>query len=120
MLDVSRTVRILLSFPRFQPSTQGAYLVESHQLFSIIALSLAQRCKLDVLRGSCLIAERREKGVQVMSSDSNQLPPSANVLVQLVLQVNERRVGTGSELDIAKHCASKEWSDFCCLRGCTT
>ena len=51
-----------------------------------------------------------------MGADSDELPTSADILVQLVLQINERLVGAFGELDIAQDSAAKELSYLFCLR----
>lgn len=51
-----------------------------------------------------------------MSTNGNQLSPSANVLVEFVLQVDERCVGPGGEFDVSQDSAGKIWPNFAGLR----
>ena len=94
------------------------YLVHRHKLFCRIGLVFTQRDELDVLRGSSLVSERRLERIQVMSSNCHQLPPSTDILVQLVLQVYDRRVRSLGELDIAQNSACKVRPDFFSLGRC--
>lgn len=49
-----------------------------------------------------------------MRADGDELSPPAQVLVQLVLEVDERVVRQLGELDVAEHCAREVRAD---LRG---
>lgn len=93
-----------------------AHLVYIHELFSSIFLSLPKGSKLDVLRRPSFVTERRLDSVKIVGANSHQLTPSANVLMQLILEIHERVVGALGELDVAKHCSCEVGSNFCCLK----
>ena len=65
------------------------HLVDRHQLLCGVRLVFGQRYKLDVLRRSCLIPERCLDGIEVVRADGDELPSPAEILMQLVLQVDE-------------------------------
>ena len=64
-------------------------LVYRHELLRRVLLVLVKRRKLDVLRWTGLIAERSADGVEVVGTDSDELAAAADILVELVLQVDE-------------------------------
>lgn len=88
------------------------YIVQGHQLLCSILLRFAQGCKFDILWGSRFVPERRGDSIQIVGSDRNELSSSADILVEFILQVHERRIGSWGELDIAQDCTSEERSDF--------
>lgn len=47
-----------------------------------------------------------------MGPNSHQLSPSANVLMQFVLKINEGGIGTRGELEVAQDRTGEERSDF--------
>lgn len=47
-----------------------------------------------------------------MGPNSHQLSPSANVLMQFVLKVDEGGIGTRGELEVAQDRTGEERSDF--------
>lgn len=79
-----------------------SYLVEGHQLLAIHLLGLVQWDKFNVLRGQGLIGERPLDGVQVVGTDGNQSPLTGQVLVEFVLEGNERLITGLVELDAPK------------------
>ena len=76
------------------------HLVDGHQLCCRELLVLVERHKLDVSWLSGLISERRGESIEIMCAYCNKLSPSADVLMQLVLQVDERGVGPRGKLDV--------------------
>jgi hypothetical protein len=88
------------------------HLVDSHELVSGIVFFLVERSKLDLGRHAGLVSEGRLQSVKIMGANSNELPATANILVQLVLQVDERLVGSWGEFYIAQHRSCEEWSDL--------
>lgn len=84
------------------------YLVNLHQFFGGIRLFFRERNKLDRLRISSLVSKRGLNCVEVVCTYGDQPASPPNVLMKLVLKVNERCIGTGGELQIAKDCASKQ------------
>lgn len=77
------------------------HLVDGHQLCGCVLLVLAERHKLDICRLSGLISEGWGESIEIMSAYRNELSPSADVLMQLVLQVDERGVGARGKLDVS-------------------
>ena len=68
------------------------HLIDRHELLSSVCLCFRQWHELDVLWRTCFVVEGRRNRVEVVSADSDELPASTNVLVQLVLEINERCV----------------------------
>ena len=57
------------------------HLVDGHELLRCIRLVFVERHKLDVFRGSRLVAERWTKGIQVMCANGDEYAPSTEVLM---------------------------------------
>ena len=86
-------------------------LVVFHQLRGVELASLFQGRELDVLGRVRFIRERPFYGVEIVRADGHEGSPAADVLVQLILQVDERVVAGLVELDAAKHGAHDERAD---------
>lgn len=78
------------------------HFVDGHQLCCCVLFVLVERHKLDISWLSGLISERWGECIEIMGAYCNKLSPSADVLMQLVLQVDERGVGARGELDVPK------------------
>ena len=76
------------------------HFVDGHQLRCCVLLVLVERYKLDISWLSGLISERWGDSIEIMGAYCNKLSPSADVLMQFVLQVDERGVGARSKLDV--------------------
>ena len=50
-----------------------------------------------------------------MSTNCHKRTLSAQVLVQLVLQVNEAAVACAVKVDAPQHSSNSKWADQCCL-----
>lgn len=93
-----------------------AHLINSHKLFSGVLSGLSERGEFDILWPSCLVSEGWLQGIKVVCADSNELTPPTDVLMQLILQVDKRRVGSLCEVNTAQDRARKERSDLLCLQ----
>lgn len=77
------------------------YGVEFHQGVAVHFLSLVERNKLDILVGQCFVSERTLDSVQIVSTHGGEGTLSADVVVELILQVNEAVVAFLRESDVA-------------------
>lgn len=68
------------------------YLVKSHQLRSVHFLSLVEWYEANIIRGQSLICKRPLDRVQIMGSNGHQGSLSSKILVEFVLQADERFV----------------------------
>mmetsp|Transcript_133022 Transcript_133022/g.331958 ORF Transcript_133022/g.331958 Transcript_133022/m.331958 type:complete len:294 (+) Transcript_133022:897-1778(+) len=93
----------------FQLLVSGEHL---HQPVAIHLLCLIERHKTDVFRWQGLVGKRRLEGGQVVRANGDERSLAANVLVQLVLQVNETLVPIRIELDTPQHCAHTKRPDL--------
>jgi len=64
----------------------------------------------------CFISNRSLNFREIMSTHGSKSSSSADVLMQLVLQVNERVIRLQIESDVAENATNNEWSDFLSLR----
>mmetsp|Transcript_25811 Transcript_25811/g.55293 ORF Transcript_25811/g.55293 Transcript_25811/m.55293 type:complete len:252 (+) Transcript_25811:1391-2146(+) len=81
-------------------------LVEFHEVLGIELPRLLQRREDNLLRGQGLVSEGPLEGVQVVRADGDERPLAAQVLVQLVLQVDEglvRLLGEGDPAQRGAH-----------------
>jgi hypothetical protein len=85
------------------------YLIEGHQLLSIHFLRLIQRYKADILRRKGLIGEWTLNSVQIMSANGHQRPLPGKILVELVLQCDERLVSSFVKGDIPEYSSRNVW-----------
>jgi len=70
------------------------------QLNAIHFLGLLQGCELDILRGEGFVDDWALNLRQIMGSHRSESSSPADVLMELVLEVNERIVGLDIELDV--------------------
>ena len=87
------------------------YLVNRHQLFGSVRLFLREWNKLDGVWISGLVSERGFDRVEVVCTDRDQPAPPSNILMELVLKVDERCIGTRSELQITEDSTGKQRTD---------
>lgn len=62
-----------------------------------------ERRKDNVLGIACIICEGTGEGVEVVRPDGNERPLTTDVLMQFVLQIDERRIRRLREGDVTKH-----------------
>lgn len=63
---------------------------------------MVQGHKFDVFRWQSLVSERALDSIQIMSTDRHERSLPGEVLVEFVLQSNERFIASFVELDIAQ------------------
>lgn len=90
-------------------------LIELHKLFSIHFLCFIQGSEFHVLGRKCFICKGTLDSVIVMSTNGHQRSLSGEVLVQFVLEGNERVVARLVELDTAENGACNIWPYPLCL-----
>src|SRR3546814_3898899 len=73
-----------------------------------LLVRFSQRHKSNALWGQCFISERALQGVQVVGADGDQRSATAQVLVQLVLQLDEAVVDSRRELHASQNSRSEE------------
>lgn len=66
------------------------YLVDCHKFFCGVFFVLPERDEFDIFGWSCLVPERTFDRIQIVSTNSDELSPSTEILMKFVLQVNER------------------------------
>lgn len=103
-------------------------LVDCHELSSSVLSVLIQRRKLDLVRVLAHVPERALDRIQVVRADGDKLALATQVLVQLVLEVDERLVlELVQRAGQSQHCTSEHWAQRGCrrldvhlleLRGC--
>lgn len=97
---------------RSRLAVRRTHLVESHKLLARVLRFLVERGKLDVLRRPSLVPEGGSDGVEIMRADGYELAVSAEVGMELVLQVKEALVGRlGKGLLEPKDGGGKVWPD---------
>mmetsp|Transcript_47350 Transcript_47350/g.78863 ORF Transcript_47350/g.78863 Transcript_47350/m.78863 type:complete len:306 (+) Transcript_47350:750-1667(+) len=84
---------------------------ESHELLTVDDLGAVERGKLDLLGGEGLVGKGALDGVEIVRSDRDERPLPADVLVELVLDVNEALHVDGVEGDVAEDGAHDERTD---------
>lgn len=94
----------------------NAHLVDRHELLGCILLILPQRCKFDVLWSPRFIPEGALQGIEIVRSYRYKLSASTDILMQLVLQIDERRVGSWSKFDISQDGTGEVLANLFCLR----
>ena len=80
------------------------------QFHCVHALSLFKGLEYNILWWNSFISNWPFDLAQIMSSHGSKLPSSADVLMQLVLQVNERVVCGNIEFDVTDHTPHDKWS----------
>ena len=91
-------------------------LEHTKQLLSVHALSLLKRLEADFGRWMGLVRHREANLVKVVSAHGGERPSSADVVVELVLEIDERIVALHVELDVAEDARDNEWPHFEGLR----
>ncbi len=91
---------------------EKAHFINGHQLLGCILLLFVQRTELDICWSLGFISERRFKSIQIVCPYRYELAPSANILMQLVLKVDERVVAPLGELNIAQYCSRSKPSNL--------
>ena len=100
-----------ISQPGESVSPCRTYFIEFHHFNRVHRLGLVQRHELYLFGGQCLVRERPLYSVQVMGPYCNERPLSSKVLMQLVLQSNERLISCLCKLDIAQDRPGNERSN---------
>jgi hypothetical protein len=95
--------------------SSGVYLIQRHEFFCRIFFIFTEGCELDIIWSSCFISKGWLQSVQIMGTNGNKLTSPTNVLVKLVLEIYEGRVGSRRKFDIAKNGTSKKGPNPACL-----
>lgn len=87
-------------------------LVKGHELLAGHLLGLVERDELEGLGVERLVGEGAFDGVEVVGTHGHERSVTGKVLVQLVLQTNERVVALLRELDVAEDGTGDEGADL--------
>ena len=86
-------------------------LVVFHELRGVELAGLLQGRELDILGRVRFVREGSLYRAEVVRADGDERAPAADVLVQLILEIDERVVASLVELDAAEHGAHDEGPD---------
>lgn len=88
----------------YQNDVQGlSYIVEIHQFFPIQFACLIQRHEADVLWGKRFVREWALNRVEIMGTDGYKSSLAGEILVELILQGDERFIPSLVESDISQN-----------------
>lgn len=86
-------------------------LVELTKLFSGHAFSLLECLEFNFSRRESFVGDRSLNFIQIVSSHGSKLASSADILMKLVLEINERVVRSKSEVDVTEDASNNVRAD---------